>query len=221
MSNANYEISKEVIMQENPLYLYRVPLSILITIGVCYGLGGKFIKHDFLSNVVFPLVVFLLSLVVLEAISKSMISENMVAEHAKEMDDTEEEFFSGINLGLFGERVKTNVEDVEQKIGHEIGKAFGPQQTNAGNGKNSLTNVKALDPTLINHQQSTMKQLGTEQDYKCLMGPDVYPMGICSGNSPQGRVAPVPGPQWQVQSASAVAERLRTKNYVPSKAVIH
>lgn len=224
MSSANYEVSQEIIMQENPLYLYRVPLAIVITIAICYLLPSKTLslglKNDFLNKVIIPLVVFLLVLVILEAIAKQMVPTSIIEERATEMDKVEEQFFSGINLGLFTDKVKTDIEDEEKKIGHDIGKAFGPHETAVAN-SNTNSNVKALDPELIGNQQLTPAQLASEQDYKCLMGPVEYPMGICSGNSPQGRVAPVPGPQWQVQSASAVAERLRTKNYVPSKAIIH
>lgn len=51
----------------------------------------------------------------------------------------------------------------------------------------------------------------------CLLGSDSC-SPLCSGNNsnPCDLYTPIPGPQWQPQSASTVQERLVTGNYVPS-----
>ena len=54
-------------------------------------------------------------------------------------------------------------------------------------------------------------------DGKCLLGRDGC-VPLCSGYSknPCNVVAPIPGPQWQVQNAATVQERLKNQQYVPS-----
>ena len=51
----------------------------------------------------------------------------------------------------------------------------------------------------------------------CLLGRDGC-VPLCSGYSknPCNVVAPIPGPQWQVQNAATVQRRLKEQNYTPS-----
>lgn len=53
---------------------------------------------------------------------------------------------------------------------------------------------------------------------KCLLGRDGC-SPLCSGytNNSCNIVAPVPGPQWQVQTAATVQANLTNQNYTPSK----
>lgn len=53
---------------------------------------------------------------------------------------------------------------------------------------------------------------------KCLLGRDGC-SPLCSGytTNPCNLVAPVPGPQWQVQTAATVQQRLKNQDYTPSK----
>lgn len=59
---------------------------------------------------------------------------------------------------------------------------------------------------------------GSEDDGPCLLGRDGC-TPLCSGYSknPCNLVTPVPGPQWQVQSAATVQRRLTNQEYTPSK----
>jgi len=56
---------------------------------------------------------------------------------------------------------------------------------------------------------------------KCLLGRDGC-SPLCSGytTNPCNLVAPIPGPQWQVQTAATVQERLKNQDYTPSKCPI-
>lgn len=53
---------------------------------------------------------------------------------------------------------------------------------------------------------------------KCLLGRDGC-VPLCSGYStnPCNLVTPIPGPQWQVQTAETVQNNLKNQNYTPSK----
>ena len=53
---------------------------------------------------------------------------------------------------------------------------------------------------------------------KCLLGRDNC-SPLCSGYTQNkcNIVAPIPGPQWQVQSAATVQERLKNQDYTPSR----
>jgi len=52
----------------------------------------------------------------------------------------------------------------------------------------------------------------------CLLGRDGC-VPLCSGYSknPCNIVAPIPGPQWQVQNAATVQRRLKEQDYTPSR----
>jgi len=65
----------------------------------------------------------------------------------------------------------------------------------------------------------SFQPVGAQADNEhCLLGRDGC-VPLCSGytNNPCNIVAPIPGPQWQVQNAATVQRRLTNQDYTPSK----
>ena len=91
------------------------------------------------------------------------------------------------------------------------------------NNSNQVYSVTPIGDSLFNKRTplsetaAEIEKVERNQD-KCLLGDDRCG-ALCSGytSNPCNLVAPIPGPQWQPQSASTVQNRIMNGNFVPSR----
>lgn len=78
------QIVEKYLLNQNPLYSFNLPLSILITIIVFgFAKANKWSENSYINQILIPLVTLLLSLVVIDLIARCMINKNKKNEMAQ------------------------------------------------------------------------------------------------------------------------------------------
>lgn len=98
MSLRNEIISREIILQENPFYLYRIPIAIIFSI-IIYIFVCSYTKNlnKYVNTVILPLLIFLIVLGLIEETASGLIPNSMIKGRAMEMDKIEESFIGRMN----------------------------------------------------------------------------------------------------------------------------
>ena len=204
--NINCEdIVEKYLLNQNPLYAFSFPISILIAIivfGVCKAY--KISENSYINQILIPITALLLVIVVIDILSRFMISKNesnillmqcknwknnkVDVENFKSQSIIEENNF----LEDIGE-ISTNIkkENIIKKDNLEI----------------PISEINGISPSPLNY---------INNDSKCIENSNCC--SLCSDtNNPCNIIAPIPGPQWLPQSAKSVQDRLVNNNYTASK----
>ena len=219
------QIVENYLLNKNPLYAFRFPLSILISI-IIFGVSKayKWSENSYINQILIPILAFLLSMVILDIISRFMISQNdivklvqlcklwmhdpsvknhpilskMIDMNAVSKYNNIEKFTIQDNSYTFNINEENNRDEVKNKILEER--------------KNiSVSNIESPVSKLLNISPSPLEY--KKENALCIESSSAY--NLCSGSNsnPYNLVAPIPGPQWLPQTAEAVQNRLKNNNY--------
>jgi hypothetical protein len=218
------QIVENYLLNKNPLYAFRFPLSILFSI-IVFGISKAYdwSKNSYINQILIPILVFLLSMVILDIISRFMISNNekiklvqlcklwmhdpSVKNHpilSKIIDmDAVSKYNNNIeNFTIQDNTYNFNREEVKNKILEER------KNIHVENIENPISEISNISPYPLEYKKEN-DALCIEKSNSC---------NICSGtNNPFNLIAPIPGPQWLPQSAETVQNRLKNNNYTEAK----
>lgn len=147
------------------------------------------------------------------------IIENYTGKIEGFTDYGEEE--ENIDLNKLSSSINCNIENEDTNKTEYINNK--QLENNQINNSTQIYSVTPIGDSLFNKKTplsenaATIELLERNQN-KCLLG-DNKCGALCSGftSNPCNLVAPIPGPQWQPQSASTVQERIMKGDFVPSR----
>jgi hypothetical protein len=197
------EVAERYLLNQNPLYTFSFPLSLLISI-IIFGCAKAFIWSDnsYINQIFIPILALLLSMVIFDIIARQMISkadkEKIISE-CKSWNNNDKTYFPTENFTSIKENInklndEKNLEKKENKVIDEKDK------------------VDFLYAEIPNMQPSSIES--KPEGELCIQNSNCC--SLCSGSensNPCNIIAPIPGPQWLPQSAKSVQERLVNENY--------
>jgi hypothetical protein len=196
------EFAERHLLNQNPIYTFSFPISLLVAILV-FGFAKAFNWSDnsYINQILIPILTLLLSMVLLDIIARQMISKEkksmLINEckswHNKPLNNNYpiEKFTSMEKPSvLSGEK---HLEIVEEKVLNEKEVVVTP-----------LAEIPHISPFPI--ESKPIGEMCIQNSNCC---------GLCSGSgiNPCNIIAPIPGPQWIPQSAKNVQERLVKEDY--------
>jgi len=220
------QIVENYLLNKNPLYAFRFPLSILIGI-VIFGVSKayKWSENSYINQILIPILTFLLSMVLLDIISRFMISQNDIVKLVQlcklwmhdpsiknhpilsKMIDMNavskyniEKFTIQDNSYNFNE--ENNREEVKNKILEER------KNIVVSNVESPISELLNISPSPLEYKKENA--LCIEPSNEC---------NLCSGSNsnPSNLVSPIPGPKWLPQTAEAVQNRLKNNDYTKGR----
>jgi hypothetical protein len=222
------QIMKNYLLNQNPLYAFNFPLSILIAI-IVFGFAKayKWSNNSYINQILIPIVTFLLAMVVIDIISRAMISQakldmlvnkcqNNISKPAilnnifDKILNTSEGFTSNMN-----QQPSINIPDNTPPPmafpNNPMPINYNDMNLNESkeNVSDSIDNIPHIEPMPI--------EFTSFNDAMCIQPSNCC--SLCSGSSnsnPCDLIAPIPGPQWIPQSAQTVQNRLKNNQYTES-----
>jgi len=223
------QIVENYLLNKNPLYAFRFPLSILISI-VMFGVSKayKWSENSYINQILIPILAFLLSMVLLDIISRFMISQNeivklvqlcklwmhdpsvknhpilskMIDMNAVSKYNNVENFTIQDNSYNLNINEENNREEVKNKILEER------RNISISNVESPVSELLNISPSPLEYK--TENALCIESSNEC---------NLCSGSNdnPSNLVSPIPGPKWLPQTAEAVQNRLKSNDYTKGR----
>jgi len=212
-------IVEKYLLNQNPLYAFSFPISILMSI-IIFGVVKAYNVSDnsYVNQILIPILAFLLTMIVIDLISRLMISKkelkrlsalcklwmhdpsvknHPVLSKLVDMDLVSKykvENFSTENKESEGNIVQNKIIQVHKNISVE-------------NVESPLDTIKGFFPESLEYKKENSKCI--EESNSC---------SLCSGSNsnPAGLHAPIPGPQWLPQTAESVQNRLKNNDYTDS-----
>ena len=209
--NINCEdIVEKYLLNQNPLYAFSFPISILIAIivfGICKAY--KISENSYINQILIPITSLLLVIVIIDILSRFMISKNesnillMQCKNWKNNKVNKE-----TNIEKFKSVTEENnyLEDIVEidKISNNIEQENNVEKDNL---EFPISEINGISPSPLNY---------IDYDSSCIQNSNCC--SLCSDtNNPCNIIAPIPGPQWLPQSAKSVQDRLVNNNYTASK----
>jgi phosphate/sulfate permease len=219
------QIVENYLLNKNPLYAFRFPLSILISI-IIFGVSKayKWSENSYINQILIPILAFLLSMVLLDIISRFMIPQNeivklvqlcklwmhdpsvknhpilskMIDMNAVSKYNNVENFTIQDNTYNFNINEENNREEVKNKILEKR------KNIDVSNVESPVSELLNISPSPLEYKKENA--LCIESSSAC---------NLCSGSNsnPNNLVAPIPGPQWLPQTAETVQNRLKNNDY--------
>ena len=205
MKNNCDTVIEKYLLNQNPLYAFSFPLSLLIAI-IIFGVAKayKWSENSYINQILIPILGFLLVNVLIDFISKMMINKD---EKMKLV-----------------ELCKNNVEyKVESKINNLNIEKF-TNNENVTNNENEIKTTQekneVVAPDSIIPNISPFPLESCKDGSLCIQ--DSNCCSLCSGSNsnPCNIIAPIPGPQWLPGSTETVQNNLKNNKYTPSKCPI-
>ena len=198
------EIAERYLLNQNPLYAFSFPLSILIAI-IVFGCAKAFnwSNNSYIIQILIPILVLLLCMVIFDIISRNMVSKNdrdkLIAECSSLNKNNSLENFSNIN----------DAENINSKFVNIIN----DQMNIESNIQHYKEIYNVVDPIAEIPNISPFPLESKEIGNKCIQNSNC--ISLCSGSNsnPCNIIAPIPGPQWIPQSAKSVQDRLVNNDY--------
>ena len=213
-------IAEKYLLNQNPLYAFRFPLSILIAI-IIFGCAKayKWSDNSYINQILIPIVALLLSMVLLDMISRMMVSKSEVARLSqlckRWMHDpsvkNNPSLLEVIDMSVISQYNVENFTSNDQQVIQPV-KMMNNNNNNTNTVQDMIDEIPSFNPQPLESKQYNSQCL---EDSNCC--------NLCSGSpdeNPCNLVAPIPGPQWMPQSAKAVQNRLKSNNYTESKCPI-
>lgn len=202
--NINCEnIVERYLLNQNPLYAFSFPISILVAIivfGVCKAY--KISENSYVNQILIPITALLLTIVLIDILARTMIPKhesNILINQCKNWKN------SNVTVENFkpNNEFKEKIVELEENI---------PEMKNTKENENHLEiphcQIKGLEPSSLNYSNY--------DNSKCIQSSNCC--SLCSNtNNPCDLIAPIPGPQWIPQSAKSVQDRLVNNDYTASK----
>ena len=227
-------IVEKYLLNQNPLYAFNIPLSILIAI-IVFGIAkaNNWSKNSYINQILIPIVSFLLSIVIIDMLSRVMIDNSKKQEFVQLckvwMNDSNIKnnlLDKNIDMDFIlnsNENFTQNQENFTSYDGRPLNKET--DYENNVNTKRNLTmdlsskeqpidSVHELVSEIPNYAPSPLQYV--KFDGSCIKNSDCC--SICSGEgNPCNLISPIPGPQWMVQSSATVQNKLKNNNYTQAK----
>ena len=208
MNKEIIDIVKARIQDNSFICKHSLILSFLITIVVLFLRNGLAIRKPL--DIVFPALIFLIIYVVMNNLAYCTTSVDIIKKLYSDVLNIRQSYNDLVNDELF-ESIK-NVEVLkkkQKKVSVEVKKLEKKTKDN---------NKEKEEFSLINKLEDDLASSDfTNNNIGCFLAKDI----LCSGKpKPENIVAPIPGPQWQVQTATTVADRISSGNYVPSNCLV-
>ena len=232
------QIVENYLLNKNPLYAFRFPLSILISI-VFFGVSKayKWSENSYINQILIPILTFLLSMVLLDIISRLMISQNEIAKlvqlcklwmhdpsvknhpilskmidmNAVSKYNNFEKFTIQDNSYNFN--IQDNIQDNSYNfnINEENNREEVKNKILEERKNISVSNVESPVSELLNISPSPLEY--KKENALCIESSSAC--NLCSGSNsnPSNLISPIPGPKWLPQTAEAVQNRLKNNDY--------
>lgn len=210
MGNVNCrEMVEENILRDNVLYRYRWSFAILLAI-VITAMCQHLKLPGYVSGLFIPLGTVFLSEKVLDYIARQNLDRSKVVKMITTCDEEIANLDQKIQAAVSN---LPNVVDADNVVVERFGCPYANKED-----KKKFENFYSKEIDLL--EQLEDKQASANivpNNVGCMMPSDPC-LSLCSGSgeNPCNLVAPIPGPQWQPQSASVVQARLQNGQYVPT-----
>ena len=218
------QIVENYLLNKNPLYAFRFPLSILISI-IIFGVSKAYnwSENSYINQILIPILTFLLSMVLLDIISRFMISKNEIDKLVKlcklwmhdpsvknhpilskiiDMDAVSK--YNNIeNFTIQDNSYNFNLSDDREAVKNKILE----QRKNIYKEDNveiPITEIKNISPSPLGYKK---------EDSLCIEPSNAYSLCSGSNSNPYKLISPIPGPQWLPQTAESVQNRLKNNDY--------
>jgi hypothetical protein len=205
MKNNCDTVIEKYLLNQNPLYAFSFPLSLLIAI-IIFGVAKayKWSENSYINQILIPILGFLLVNVLIDFISKMMINNQekmkLVELCKNNVRYKVESKINNLNIEKFSNNENVTNNQNEIKITQE---------------KNEIVEHNCQIPNISPFPLEYSKDGSLcIQDSNCC--------SLCSGSNsnPCNIIAPVPGPQWLPSSAQTVQNNLKNNKYTQSKCPI-
>lgn len=224
------KIVEKYLLNQNPLYAFNIPLSILIAI-IVFGISkaNNWSKNSYINQILIPIVSFLLSIVIIDMLSRLMIDNKKKQEFVQLckvwMNDTNSFLDNNVDMeSILSHNGKRRIqqENFTSYNGEPLNQPtdFENDITNDTNSTMDLTTKQPIESVhnlvseIPNITPSPLEYI--KFDGSCIKNSDCC--SICSGDgNPCNLIAPIPGPQWLVQSSATVQNKLKNNNYTQAK----
>lgn len=194
-------------LNNNPLYAFSLPLSILIAI-ITFGFAKAYNWSDnsYINQILIPILALVLSLVVIDIIARLMLPK-------KEMS----ELVNKCKLWTNNQNIKEKFTSKRILQEEESKEFFLPNINNPISDSEKTSNETVENPIETIGNLSPFPLEAKQYDSKCII--DSNSCNLCSGTdtNPFDIIAPIPGPNWLPQTAKSVQNRLVNNDYTSSK----
>lgn len=217
------QIVENYLLSKNPLYAFRFPLSLLISI-IIFGFSKAYEWSDnsYINQILIPIVVFLLSMVILDIISRLMVSKKKMLKLVQLCKIWMHE------PSIKNHPILSKIIDIEEVLKYQV-----ENFEIMDNKKDSIIDINnnKISEQQYNHLQKENVEIPISEIYNISPYPleynkDIGPcidnsnnFNICStkNNNPNKLIAPIPGPQWLPQTADNVQNNLKNNIYTDNK----
>lgn len=240
------QIVESYLLNKNPLYAFRFPLSILIAI-IFFGLSKAYewSNNSYINQILIPILAFLVSMVLFDIIARLMISKNeiirleqlcklwmhdpYVKKHPILSKMVDMDAVSKYNIESFTINDNTynfNIDNINKK---EIIENKTSEENN-DNIRNIVRNkilderknisIENIEIPIYEIKNISPSSIEFKKDNaKCIEKSGSC--NLCSGenSNPYNLISPIPGPQWLPQTAESVQNRLKNNDYTFSSCV--
>jgi hypothetical protein len=235
------KIVENYLLNKNPLYTFRFPISILVAI-VFFGLSKAYNWSDnsYINQILIPVLTFFLTMVLLDFISRMMISKNEKDKLVKVcklwMHDPSVKNHPILSKMVDMDAVSqykpkiesfTNIKKVENFTINDNIYNFDLKMDNNESIREEIKNkvleerknisVENVENPISEIPNISPSPLEFKKENSLCIEPS-GPYNLCSGSNsnPYNLVAPIPGPQWLPQSAETVQNLLKNNDYSKS-----
>lgn len=208
MNKEIIDIIKARIQDNSFICKHSLILSFLLTILILFLRNGLAINKA--MDVIFPALLFIIIYVVMNNLAYCTTSVDIIKKLYSDILNVRQSYNDLVNDELF-ESIK-NIDVLkkkQKKISVEV-KKLEKKTKDDKKEKEEFSLINTLEDDLASSDF-------TDNNIGCFLAKDI----LCSGNpKPENIVAPVPGPQWQVQTATAVSNRLSSGQYVSANCLV-
>ena len=209
------QIVEKYLLNQNPLYAFSFPLSILIAI-IVFGVAKayKWSDNSYINQILIPILTFLLIMILIDLIARLMIPSEkkikLVQLCKMWMHDP-----SVKNHPILSKMIDMDlVSSYSGNIEHLDAEYFSNYVANYNN--KQKIKEEGVQPIEENSKLAPFPIEFRQVESKCIENSNCCNLCSGTGENPCNLIAPIPGPQWLPQSAEAVQNRLKNNDYTRS-----
>ena len=221
------QVVEKYLLNQNPLYAFSFPISILVAI-IIFGFSKAYSmsENSYVNQILIPVLAFLLTMVLIDVISRFMISSsekvrltqlcklwmhdpkvknNPLLNRTIDMNlvaNYNVENFTTGNFSIQDNKFYNGPELVEEVT--EI-KEVKIEEVMV---ENPIAEISSYFPQEIEH---------IKENAQCIEASNCCNLCSGSGSNPCNIISPIPGPQWLPQSAQSVQNRLVNNDYTRAR----
>ena len=212
---------EKYLLNQNPLYAFSFPLSLLVAI-IIFGIAKayKWSENSYINQILIPILAFLLTMVLIDVISRMMIKKEdklRLVELCKSLMNNPSSSNHPLLSNMLNDyKEKSNIESFSsgnfsiQNLHNNL----------KSNEKDNVINNMPIDPICEIPNISPLSLNAVSNGTTCIENSNCC--SLCSGtnDNPCNIIAPIPGPQWLPSSAETVQNNLKNNIYTPAKCII-